>query len=97
MTPITGPVTVEELAEDIIDDGRESFTFAEADGLAETLKVTTAKVIRELKSYGLAYEGRPAEKRVRGFTTSSNDRYFGNPCAGGSGWEQVTGFAGRAG
>jgi hypothetical protein len=90
--------TVEELAEDIIDDGRESFTFTEADGLAELLKVTTAKVIRELRSYGLAYEGRPAEKRVRGFTSSSHDRYFGpgsSPMHGGSGWEQINGFGGQ--
>jgi len=95
-----GPVTVEELAEDVIDDGRESFTFAEADALADVLGVTTANVIREMKSYGLAYDGRATEKRARGFTTSSNDRYFGpgsNPMYGGTGWEQINGFGGQEG
>jgi len=95
-----GPVTVEELAEDVIDDGRESFTFAEADALADVLNVTTANVIREMRSYGLTYDGRAAERRVRGFTTSSNDRYFGpgsSPMHGGTGWEQINGFGGQEG
>jgi len=89
--------TVEELATDIMDDDRTSFTFAEADELAETLGVLTAQVIRDLKAYGLTYDGRTTERKVRGFTTNSHDRWNGNPCSGGSGWEQVTGFAGQEG
>ena len=80
-----------------MDDDRTSFTFTEADELAKTLQVSTAKVIRDLKAYGLTYCGRPNEKSVRGFTSNSHDRWSGNPCSGGSGWEQVTGFAGQEG
>jgi len=90
--------TVEELATDLVDDDRTSFTFAEADELAETLQVTTAKVIRDLKAYGLTYEGRPNEKSVRGFTSNPHDRWYGpgsSPTHGGSGWEQIAGFGGR--
>lgn len=92
--------TVEELATDIVDDDRTSFTFAEADALAETLKVTTAKVIRDLKAYGLTYDGRQEARQVRGFNSNSHDRWSGpgsSPTHGGSGWEQINGFGGRIG
>lgn len=92
--------SVEDLATDIVDDDRTSFTFEEADELAETMKVTTAKVIRDLKAYGLSYEGRPVERKVRGFTSNPHDRWHGpgsSPTHGGSGWEQISGFGGRDG
>jgi hypothetical protein len=92
--------STEDFATELVDDDRTSFTFEEADSLAEDLKVTTAKVIRDLKAYGLTYEGRLAEKRVRGFTSNPHDRWFGpgsSPTHGGSGYEQIAGFGGREG
>jgi hypothetical protein len=47
-----------------------------------------------------SYEGRAKERRIRGFTTSSHDRWFGpgaSPTHGGSGWEQINGFSGQVG
>lgn len=91
---------VEEFATELVDDERESFTFAEADSLAEDLQVTTAKVIRDLQAYGLKYEGRKVEKRVRGFSSNPHDRWSGpgsSPTHGGSGYEQINGFGGREG
>ena len=90
---------IETFAAELLDDDRLSFGFAEADALARELRVTTAKVIRDLQDYGFAYEGRRAAPRVRGFTSSSNDRWFGpgsSPTHGGGGGEQIAGFAGRA-
>ena len=93
--------SVEAFVGFLLDDDRTSFSYAEACALAEVLCVHESAVIRELRSYGLSYLGRPVEsRRVRGFTTSSNDRWFGpgsSPSHGGSGWEQVIGFAGQVG
>lgn len=88
---------IEEFVEDLLGDDRTSFTYEEADGLGVALKCTTAKVIRELTAYGLTYEGRPKEKKVRGFTSNCHDRWQNSGCHGGSGWEQVSGFAGQEG
>jgi hypothetical protein len=99
-TPEQYATAIEEFATDLVDDERASFTFEEADGLAETLKCTTAKVIRDLRAYGLTYQGRPNEKRVRGFSSNPHDRWYGPGSSrthGGSGWEQINGFGGQKG
>jgi len=92
--------SVEEFATELADDDRESFTFEEADAVAVDLQVNTAKVIRELKAYGFAYEGRPKPQKVRGFTANPHDRWYGpgsSKTHGGSGYEQINGFGGREG
>jgi hypothetical protein len=91
---------VEAFAEFLMAEDRVSFSFVEADSIAQGLKVATYMVINGLKSYGFGYEGRASEKRVRGYTTSSHDRYWGPGAMkshGGSGHEQITGFAGQKG
>jgi len=94
-------VSVEEFGTFLLDEGRNSFTFEEAEGLAATLGQSVATlVIRELKSYGFTMVAREVPRRIRGFQTSSNDRWFGlGSCktSGGSGWEQISGFAGQEG
>jgi hypothetical protein len=93
--------SVEEFVGYLLDEDRFTFTFEEAAGIAEALgQSVPTYVIRELKGWGLTMVPREPEKRVRGFQTSSHDRWFGpgsSPTHGGSGWEQITGFAGQKG
>ena len=93
--------SVEAFVEFLVDNEREDFTFSEAEVLAKALGHSTpALVIRDLKGYGLKMTPREPAKRVRGFTTSSHDRFFGpgsSPMHGGSGWEQIAGFSGQEG
>jgi len=89
--------SVEAFAEFLMADDRESFTYMEADLIGRGLKVATYVVIDGLKEYGFGYEGRASEKRVRGFRSNSHDRWQAYPSCGGSGWEQISGFAGRSG
>lgn len=92
--------SVEAFAEYLVDEERTSFTYMEADIIAKGLKVATYVVIDGLKGYGFSYEGRAEEKRVRGFTSNSHDRWYGPGSMkshGGSGHEQITGFAGQRG
>ncbi len=90
----------EVVAQEMVDDERSSFTFEEATEVSEDVGVHVSTVIKLLKSYGFAYVERPVAKHVRGFTTSSNDRYFGpgsSKSHGGSGHEQIAGWAGQKG
>jgi hypothetical protein len=92
--------SVEAFAEYLLAEERESFTYMEADTIGKGLKVATYVVIDGLKEFGFTYEGRASEKRVRGYRTSSLDRWFGPGASkshGGSGHEQICGFAGQKG
>lgn len=92
--------SVETFAEFLVAEERVSFSFAEADIVARGMKVATYVVIEGLKGYGIAYEGRNEPKRVRGFTSNPHDRWYGpGACKshGGSGHEQIQGFAGQKG
>jgi len=92
--------SVEAFVEYLLSEDRSSFSFEEADKVACGLKVATYVVINGLKGLGLTYDGRKTDKKVRGFTTNSHDRWFGPGASkshGGSGHEQITGFAGRKG
>ena len=93
--------SVEAFGESLLDDDRTAFNFTEAEALAEAVGVGVHIVVRRLRDeYGFTYEGRVVPKRVRGFLTSSHDRYFGPGCMpshGGSGWEQVLKMAGQEG
>jgi hypothetical protein len=93
--------SIDAFAEYLVEDDRVTFTFHEAEELAEALKLSCpTPVIRGLREYGLIMEERPVTKRVRGFTSSNHDRYYGpgsSSSHGGSGWEQISGFAGDEG
>jgi len=87
-------------ANEKLDNDSLSFSFAEAEKLAEEAEIHVSTVIIRCKAIGLDYAGRDVPKRVRGFQTSSNDRFYGpgsSPMHGGSGWEQISGFAGQKG
>jgi len=92
--------SIESFVEWCMADDVTAFTFEDVCEIAVQARMSRNVVIRELQGYGLTYEGRPAVRAVRGFTTSSNDRWFGpgsSKTHGGSGHEQIGGFAGRKG
>jgi len=92
--------SIEAFVEYCLDDERETFDHADLGDLAFSLHRSRHAVRLELESYGLTLTKRDVEKRPRGFSTSSNDRWYGpgsSPMHGGSGHEQIAGFAGPKG
>lgn len=92
--------SIEAFAEFLVDEERETFTFTEAETVAKAIEEHVSVVIRELRTYGLAMVPREPERRVRGFQTSSHDRWYGPGSSrthGGSGHEQISGFGGQEG
>ncbi len=93
--------SVEAFVAYLLDNDRESFTFEEATLLANGLgHKVVSKAICVLKDYGLRMVPREPPKVVRGFLTSSHDRWYGpgsSPTHGGTGWEQIGGFGGQEG
>ena len=92
--------SIETFVEYLLDEERVTFTFLDLQGLNFALQRPTAEIRRQLEGYGLKLETRPNEKRVRGFSTRSNDRHFGpgsSKSYGGSGHEQIGGWAGQEG
>ncbi len=92
--------SVEAFVDHCIDDDRESFTTKDLTTLSFQTQTSSKKVKLQLESWGLRLEFRPPERRVRGYRTNSNDRYYGpGSCRthGGTGWEQINGFGGQSG
>lgn len=88
--------SVEAFGEFLLDEDRVIFTFEEAELLAGHLKLHVACIIRDLRSYGFTMAQREKAVRVRGFRTSSHDRWYGPGAErtfGGSGQDQILGFA----
>lgn len=91
--------SVEAFVESLIDNERDSYTVEEALVLGYSLKRSVPALHKELAGYGLKREERAVPRTVRGFNTSSNDRWYGpGSCktAGGSGGDLITGFVGDA-
>lgn len=92
-------LAVENFLTDLVDDDRTTCTFEEVELLGLDLQIYTTVLIREIRSYGVEVT-REIPKNVRGYRTSSHDRYFGpgsSSSYGGSGYEQITGFGGKQG
>jgi len=92
--------SVTNFVEYLFEAEREEFTGAELQLLSANTRTFSTKVRADLESYGLRLAARPKAQHIRGFTTSSNDRWYGpGSCNshGGSGYEQIAGFAGRQG
>ena len=84
----------------MIEDEREEFNAGELQALAARLHLPVRQVRLTLEGLGLTLAERSKPRKGRGHTTSSNDRWYGpgsSPSHGGSGWEEITGFAGRKG
>ena len=89
--------TIEDFVQYLIDD--ELTVFAACD--LQALNKSTNRPIKEIRAgleeWGFVLAGRAKEKRIRGVQSWDNNRWEGNPCGGGSGWEQIAGSAGREG
>lgn len=91
---------VESLVEETLADDLETLPFKECESLAERVGIHVGTIIAMVKSYGISIGSREVPKAVRGFKSSSHDRWYGpGSCKthGGTGEEQITGFAGRKG
>jgi hypothetical protein len=89
--------SVEMFVEYLIDDERETFDHNDLIFLGESTHRRRQVLRNELESYGFKLVKRESERVVRGFNANSNDRWCGpGSCRtyGGSGWEQISGFAG---
>jgi len=90
-------LSVEAFVEYCLRVGVRTFTPGDAQKIALQPPRPLKSVMDELKSYGLTVVKGVSRSEVRGFTSNSHNRWDGNECAGGSGWEVIAGFAGRAG
>lgn len=89
--------TIEEFVEYLLDEDRFEYDHRDLQILSEHLRVSIPKVRAELDSWGLRLKERPHEREVRGFNSWDHNRWAGNPCKGGSGHDQIAGFAGQKG
>jgi len=99
MTPTIFPEyeSVEAFVEDCFDDERDHFTTGDMQALNAATRMRLSDVRKALEGYGLLFVPRKPQKRVRGFTSNPHDRWYGkgsDRTYGGSGWEQISGFAG---
>jgi len=92
--------TVELFIQFCEEDDREEFTHVELRALALNTQQSGSKIRPMLEAAGLTLAARLPEKKVRGFGSNSHDRWSGpGSCQshGGSGNDQIQGFAGRRG
>lgn len=80
-----------------LEDDKETFSHLELRALALNSKCSGNKVRAELEGYGLSLQDRAPEKHVRGFKANCHDRWVNSGNFGGSGHEQICGFAGTNG
>lgn len=92
--------SVEEFVQFCMDDDRTTFNHLDLRALALNCQASGSKIRAALESYGLSLGDRAPDRKVRGFTANSHDRWYGPGASrthGGSGWEQIQGFAGQKG
>ena len=92
--------SVEAFAEAAIDDNDLEFDWRHLAALAWNTRIARSDIRKELQSYGLTFIRKPSGRRVRTIGDNPHDRWYGpgsSPTHGGSGWEQVIGFAGQEG
>lgn len=88
---------VAALVEDLLDAGETEAPWHLCDAIAEELGCATYAIIQEAKRQGLSVGKRGVAKRVRTISSNPHDRWSASPTHGGSGWQQVSGFAGDEG
>jgi len=88
--------TVEDFVQFKMDEEEPEFSFVDLQALNMSLQRPVSSIRAELEGYGMKLSTRSPEKRTRGFTTSSNDRWFGPGSLkthGGAGIDSHTGRA----
>jgi hypothetical protein len=92
--------SIEAFVEFLRDDERDVFDHRDLAALNYATRRRRGDIRRELEALGFKLAVREPGRRVRGFDTSSNDRYWGpgsERTYASSGWEQISGFAGQEG
>jgi len=92
--------TIGDFVQYLLDDELETFNASDLNALNKSLRRPVREIRTELESWGLTLASRGKSRRIRGVNTNSNDRFYGpgsDPMHGGSGWEQISGSAGREG
>lgn len=84
--------SVLEFVEYLLDDDRDQFTYQDLQALHYRLNRPLRGIKAELISWGLTLAERPFERAHRGFTANCHNRWAGNPCASGSGWDSIIGM-----
>lgn len=88
--------SIETFAQFLLDDDRDEFTHEDLMALNQNTQQTVGAIRSELEAIGFKLAMRAPEKHIRGFRTSSNDRWFGpgsQKTHGGSGIDTSTGRA----
>jgi hypothetical protein len=91
---------VASMVEDLLDNDETMAPWHLCDAIATELGCATYAIIQEAKRQGLSVGLRGVAKTVRTISSNSHDRWHGpgsSPTHGGSGWQQVSGFAGDEG
>jgi len=89
--------TIENFVQHCIDDERDYFTTADMQAINCATRIRLQRVREALEGYGLRFVPREVPRAVRGFSSNPHDRWYGpgaDRTYGGSGWEQINGFAG---
>jgi hypothetical protein len=89
---------VTNLVEDLLGDDETTAPWASLDEIAKDIGCATYAVIQEARKQGLTVGERGVPRKVRTISSNSHDRWSGpGSCAthGGSGYEQIAGFAGE--
>ena len=84
--------SIESFAQYLIDEDKSTFTHEDLTYLNFFLNITTKQIKKELESYGFKLAERKVVKYIRGFTSSSNDRWFGpgsSPTHGGAAYDKM--------
>jgi len=92
--------TLKGFIEYLQDDETETFTQNDLAILNENLGVPTRILRLSLEAAGFRPTKPPVSRRIRTVNDNPHDRWFGPgsaPTHGGSGHEQINGFAGREG
>lgn len=88
--------SIEVFVQFLLDEGESQYNAEQVEKLSFNLEISSLKVIRQLKSYGLSPESRDNVKKLRGYRSSDNP-WASCPGFGGSGADQIMGWAGNKG
>lgn len=90
--------SVESFIEDLLFGDEELvYGFADLQILSFRTQLTIPEIRSYLDAYGLTLAKRVVPNEVRGFSANGNNRWASSPSHGGSGTEQIQGFAGNPG
>ena len=88
--------SLEDFVQFLLDDERDTYTHEDLAALNFRTRMPINSIRKELEGYGFKLAVRAPVKQVRGFTSSSHDRWYGKgslPTHGGAGIDAFTGRA----